>query len=965
MLPGINKLMVGTLVVSAMSLAIVGCYGRDGGAGTPGTAGAAGAAGTTINAAPTLNVASLTAAQWIGLNPVGTITSVTVGTAQGKPIVNFSLTDSKGNALVGLEAFTKLNPAKDLTPSYPNFTFTIAKLLPAVASTLTPGTFSAQSKWVNYMVVTTPNVAGPTSVPTGPTTDSNGTLVGHGDGTYTYTFATDITAVAGAVTAYGAANSVDVSALNPTNLVFDGNATTRVVIEFFGNARGYGSESNHANTPDGSVAATNAELNRPINITYDFVPATGAVVPVGPNSREIVELATCNNCHTVLAYHGGHRTDPKNCVTCHTDQRRFGFTEATRNSLYAFTGPTDGQGNIITEQVNGTSEFDFDQLIHQLHMGSNLLMSNHDITPDNTAAYSNTNNVAGVYAINFPTNTANCDACHVASPAAPQAGNWQLVPSRAACGGCHDATDFLTGANHVGGIAADETWCARCHTPADIKIYHTPMMNPVENGTGTTTPLTGNWQSTSFTNPPSQAHAITYSIVSATVDANSHPVVTFQILADGTPLVLNAFTGNVAGEPLPAPYSCGPNFAIAMGVPQDGIVPYDFNYGDPDGNGANWNIRQIWNKTAQISFQTNNPLLASAGIVTVTPGTYKITMDGFFVPAATKVVGLGMGISGVVETDLMADLQLANRPGGAPNFNWTPAQGASDQGVGGVMLPGQTVWTCATNSGGVLVARRQIIKAGACQSCHDNLGSFTTNNIVTDPTTSPVTLKGTNFHGGLINDGSYCQFCHMNGEHTRSTPWSISSKTWVHGLHAAGMRNVPYTAQPAFPAIIYPGKLNDCEACHVPGSYDFSNATNAGQIPGMLWDTVAASRKYASGTPWVDTTITYGPNQTFLSPNPASAAWDFSQPANYGMSAVTSPLTAACGACHDSQLAVNHMKANGGVWYGLRQNVPIIAANGAATAQNPANIVLHSSEQCLVCHGAGGVVDIQAVHMNY
>ena len=92
--------------MSAMSLAIVGCNGRDGGAGTPGTAGAAGAAGTTINAAPTLNVASLTAAQWIGLNPVGTITSVTVGTAQGKPIVNFSLTDSKGNALVGLEAFT-------------------------------------------------------------------------------------------------------------------------------------------------------------------------------------------------------------------------------------------------------------------------------------------------------------------------------------------------------------------------------------------------------------------------------------------------------------------------------------------------------------------------------------------------------------------------------------------------------------------------------------------------------------------------------------------------------------------------------------------------------------------------------------------------------------------------------------------------------------------------------------------
>ena len=37
-----------------------------------------------------------------------------------------------------------------------------------------------------------------------PTSDINGTLVGHGDGTYTYTFATDITKVAPGTPRFGA-----------------------------------------------------------------------------------------------------------------------------------------------------------------------------------------------------------------------------------------------------------------------------------------------------------------------------------------------------------------------------------------------------------------------------------------------------------------------------------------------------------------------------------------------------------------------------------------------------------------------------------------------------------------------------------------------------------------------------------------------------------------------------------------
>jgi OmcA/MtrC family decaheme c-type cytochrome len=184
------------------------------------------------------------------------------------------------------------------------------------------------------------------------------------------------------------------------------------------------------------------------------------------------------------------------------------------------------------------------------------------------------------------------------------------------------------------------------------------------------------------------------------------------------------------------------------------------------------------------------------------------------------------------------------------------------------------------------------------------------------------------------------------------------------------MRNNPYTLQGNFPGITYPGLLNDCEACHVAGSYDFSNATNAGQIPGMLWDTVATGAggtgtpTFPSGTPWVDSTAVYGPTVAYKAPATPSAAWNLAQPTNYGQSAVASPITAACAACHDTQTAVAHMTNNGGVWYTQRQNVPTLSANGSAGTQG-ATIALQSNEQCLVCHGSGAIADIKNVHMNY
>jgi len=67
-----------------------------------------------------------------------------------------------------------------------------------------------------------------------------------------------------------------------------------------------------------------------------------------------------------------------------------------------------------------------------------------------------------------------------------------------------------------------------------------------------------------------------------------------------------------------------------------------------------------------------------------------------------------------------------------------------------------------------------------------------------------------------------------------------------------------------------------------------------------------------------------------------------------GSTLVLSPITGACSSCHDSTIAVNHMKANGGQFYSPRSSVPVGA----------------SQEQCMLCHGPGKVAAIGAVHQH-
>ncbi len=184
-----------------------------------------------------------------------TIDSVTINSP---PVIDFTVTDGAGRGAIGLKA-----------GSTGNIRFTIAKLKPAATAS------GDADAWVSYLNQRTTAGAAEASVPT---SDRSGALVDHQDGSYTYTFAYDVTAATDPVS--GAA------------IPFEPALTHRLVMQL-----------------SGSVSGVDLP---PVNEVYDFVPGGGAVT----TTREIVKNANCNECHGNLTLHGT-RTGTQYCVLCH------------------------------------------------------------------------------------------------------------------------------------------------------------------------------------------------------------------------------------------------------------------------------------------------------------------------------------------------------------------------------------------------------------------------------------------------------------------------------------------------------------------------------------------------------------------------------------------------------------------------------------------------------------------------
>ena len=248
----------------------------------------------------------------------------------------------------------------------------------------------------------------------------------------------------------------------------------------------------------------------PGNATRDFLIGSATTI----ESREVVSLANCNQCHGELRGHGDNRNNITNCLVCHT-------TGAEDKNVASAAGGTPG------------AAIDFKVMIHKIHAGKHLPSVNGVTTnPDGTRNYSATprpyqlvgfnNNVTDYSSIAFPrwpslaypmpadlgygvlppgsrsledtirSAPVDCAACHGDPdgdgplPAPAQGDLAYTQPTVSACNSCHDDwnPDHMYSSNgQTMPAERDNSTCKECHRvsglPLDIRDAHNhPLSDP-------------------------------------------------------------------------------------------------------------------------------------------------------------------------------------------------------------------------------------------------------------------------------------------------------------------------------------------------------------------------------------------------------------------------------------------------------------------------------------------------------
>ncbi len=878
-------------------------------------------------------------------------------TIASPPVVHFSITDIDGNAIIGFGSTAK--SATATVAGYPNLAFSLAKLV--------PGTNGSPSKWVSYIVTTVPTTTAASAAPTRPSTDNTGTLVDNKNGTYSYTFYRDITKIKDDVAAMNVAAPNNKDDLG--DLSYDPNLVHRLTIQVSGNAPGTGT-----NTANAVQTTPGVPMVKPVDVIYDFIPATGKPVTDADPSRDIVATSKCNECHRQLGgipgddpdssaagFHGGSRNETRYCVVCHTEQRKYGRAEAKFDpATMAFTSNT--------EVVDGRAIGNLPNHIHHIHMGKLLAKKNYNY---GGVKYNETL---------FPQDIRNCTKCHdgadTSTAKTAQGDNWKNVPNRLACGGCHDGINFATGKGvtiadaakgmttsqfgHVGGAQSDDSLCALCHKPAAIDLVHLPVTPPNPSNSlllgGTNSNTNAAWIASNTSRLPAGAIKVTYDIKSASLNASNQPVMTFRILQNGA---RTDFNDPATKTEIWDGFMGAPSVYFVFSVPQDGIAaPADFNAT------ANGYLRSIWNGK---SSGTGKGTLSGPDA----DGYYTATLTGVSIPASAKMLTGGLGYSySVLSTLPLTQTNLDDYPIAPATATSNLVAGMPNM-TGGLIVIAPNAQKVATG----FSPRRPVVEDARCNKCHQELGTFTEDA----------------FHAGQRNDGSTCAWCHRPNQ--TSSGWSADSTSYIHAIHGSAHREVPFTwhassTTESFADIKYPGILGACEACHLPGTYDFRAAESASALPNRLYRTAATGIFPASGqsvptwkvsgtscvigTPAVGTPVSAFSLSPYVlqSTSTVTNSYGIGFSVNLGSTAtnactpdgtfytlaagtsveasptslVNSPIATACFSCHDSSLAMAHMRTNGGSLY--------VARGGA----------LAIGEQCILCHGADKVADIKAMH---
>ena len=233
-------------------------------------------------------------------------------------------------------------------------------------------------------------------------------------------------------------------------------------------------------------------------------------------------------------------------------------------------------------------------------------------------------------------------------------------------------------------------------------------------------------------------------------------------------------------------------------------------------------------------------------------------------------------------------------------------------------------------------ARRDVVDSAKCGNCHEWFEGHGGNRVYTVAVCSVChnpNLSSSGRAANVANVSSSTAEALTAAGYDPTNPLTFPEasndlKYLIHGIHASGIRESDYefvrdrgssgVFYYDFNEVTFPGELNNCQTCHLPGTYDSAlpagvmhttdRTTDGTDVDGAA---VAAARAAV-------------PNSTDL---------------------VSTPTAAACYSCHTNELARAHIEDNGGA------------------IQAPRDTLLTGDvETCDVCHGAGRTVDVELVH---
>jgi len=555
------------------------------------------------------------------------------------------------------------------------------------------------------------------------------------------------------------------------------------------------------------------------------------------------------------------------CNQCHSELTAHGTRVDTR-----FCVTCHNPGSWVAGAPPTT--VDFKVMIHRIHYNiynslnpSDPLAPNYmpPTLPSVTAGFPY---LIGTHDFSQPTFTQdvrNCTRCHDGASSA-QGDNWKTQPSMAACASCHDNVYFTAQPDpakpyqtepHPAGPAADSSTCALCHGPgkvADVAVMHNfPARFKTASG------------------------KFKFNIIDAApTTVTGFPVVTFSV------------TDPSNGD---APYDIKthPAFTTAgvssLGLKLGWTATGRADVGN-DSSGANFG------QPVSINLLNNAAVVPGAA-----PGTYTVTST-VAIPAGQSTLRVTM--EGHPAGDVSStgptsdDITL---PPGTFADRLSAKSVFKDFAIDSTALP-----------------RRSVVEIAKCNVCHDVL-SLHGNNRSDEPQVcavchNPNATDKARRIGGPFVDGKAEE--------------AIDFKTMIHAIHAGeaskggfrekGITIYGFSGANDFSDVVFPGKLNNCTACHSDTSYQLGGAWSSPTANGILGSTF-------------DT----GASATDASDNLR-----------------ISPTAAVCSSCHDSAASKLHMEVQNG------------NANFSATQ---AILDAGVAENCtFLCHGPGGAWDVKVVH---